>query len=132
MNSLGIYFHVPFCGKKCGYCDFYSVKYSRELADGYVDAALRNICHYSDRDYIVDTIYFGGGTPSLLSAGQIERILSVTSNSFHINNTAEITIEANPNILNAANFLAEVMIPNVRLKRLTKLTMQDSAIFPVI
>lgn len=116
MNSLGIYFHVPFCGKKCGYCDFYSVKYSRELADGYVDAALRNICHYSDRDYIVDTIYFGGGTPSLLSAGQIERILSVTSNSFHINNTAEITIEANPNILNAAK-LRELR--NIGINRLS-------------
>ena len=92
MNSLGIYFHVPFCGKKCGYCDFYSVKYSRELACGYVDAVLRNIRNYSDSNYIVDTIYFGGGTPSLLNAEQIEKILSETSNSFHIAENPEITL----------------------------------------
>ena len=101
MNSLGIYFHVPFCGKKCGYCDFYSVKYSRELACGYVDAVLRNIRNYSDSNYIVDTIYFGGGTPSLLNAEQIEKILSETSNSFHIAENPEITLEANPNTLNS-------------------------------
>ena len=99
MSTLGIYIHVPFCGKKCGYCDFYSVCYSKVQAELYVKAVLRNIRHYSDRSRTVDTVYFGGGTPSLLTAEQLGAVLAEISSSFRLDSNAEITLEANPNTL---------------------------------
>ena len=99
MNSLGIYVHVPFCGKKCPYCDFYSVSYRKDSAEKYVSAVLRNIVHYADKNKTVDTLYFGGGTPSLLSSDQINRIISTVRDSFLLHENAEITLEANPNTL---------------------------------
>lgn len=102
MSSLGIYIHVPFCGKKCSYCDFYSVGWSKETAEGYVRAVLRNIRHYTDSSRTVDTVYFGGGTPSLLSGGQLLQILSAIRDSFDLCRNAEITLEANPCTLTPA------------------------------
>lgn len=99
-ETLGIYIHVPFCGKKCGYCDFYSVCYNKKTADDYISAVLRNIRHYSDRSHIVDTIYFGGGTPSLLTAKQICDVIEELKQCFILFPDAEITLEANPNTLN--------------------------------
>lgn len=99
MSSLGIYIHVPFCGKKCPYCDFYSVAYRKDTAENYVNAVLRNLVHYSDKSRIVDTLYFGGGTPSLLSAVQIDRIITTADECFCLDKDAEITLEANPNTL---------------------------------
>ena len=96
MNTLGIYIHVPFCGKKCAYCDFYSVNYSATIAEQYVQAVLRNLCHYSDTTKEIDTIYFGGGTPSLLSQNQIVRIVEEICKNFSLSKNAEITLEANP------------------------------------
>lgn len=96
MSDLGLYIHVPFCGKKCPYCDFYSVEYRKKTAEKYVSAVLRNIRHYSDKSRIVDTVYFGGGTPSLLTAGQVSDILDTAADSFSLNKNAEITLEANP------------------------------------
>ncbi|WP_295081846.1 radical SAM family heme chaperone HemW [Ruminococcus sp.] len=98
--SLGIYIHVPFCGKKCGYCDFYSVGYTRQEAEKYTAAVLRNIRHYSDSERRVSTIYFGGGTPSLLTGEQIGCILDEIRSSFKADSDAEITLEANPCTLN--------------------------------
>lgn len=98
-SSLGIYFHVPFCAKKCPYCDFYSVPFSKSLSSDYVDAVLRNVNHYGDNSF-VDTIYFGGGTPSLLTVQQIEKIINTVRKSFNVDKQAEITIEANPAALN--------------------------------
>ncbi|MGN1133645.1 MAG: radical SAM protein, partial [Oscillospiraceae bacterium] len=73
--SAGIYIHVPFCAKKCGYCDFYSVAYSKNLVSSYVDAVCRNIYKYADKGISADTLYFGGGTPSLLEPEQTENIV---------------------------------------------------------
>lgn len=101
--SLGLYIHVPFCGKKCRYCDFYSLPYRKEQAASYVEAVLRNIRHYSDKSTVTDTIYFGGGTPSLLSAEQISLILQEIKNCFNMAENAEITLEANPNTLTSEN-----------------------------
>ena len=70
----GIYIHVPFCKRKCPYCDFYSVC-RPELYEDYTQAVCRNIEAFKGRDIKCDTIYFGGGTPSVLSAEQ--RSLSV-------------------------------------------------------
>lgn len=99
MNTLGIYIHVPFCGKKCNYCNFYSVGYSGNTAKLYSDAVKRNISFYSDKNTIVDTIYFGGGTPTLLSSVQIGDFIKEIRNNFILSDFPEITIEANPNTL---------------------------------
>lgn len=96
MNTLGIYIHVPFCGKKCPYCDFYSVEYRKNTAEKYVAAVLRNLRHYSDKSRTVDTVYFGGGTPSLLTAEQISYLLDTIRDAFDLDKNAEITLEANP------------------------------------
>lgn len=92
----GLYIHVPFCRKKCPYCDFYSVgfnpelnpDFSYDLAERYANAVLRNIRYYSER---YDTVYFGGGTPILL-ARQIPRILAEVRRTA----SAEVTVECNP------------------------------------
>ncbi|MDE5741987.1 MAG: radical SAM family heme chaperone HemW [Oscillospiraceae bacterium] len=104
----GLYIHVPFCVSKCRYCDFYSVT-DLSLADGYTKAVLRNI---SAIDENFDTIYFGGGTPSLLSAEQISQILSAVK----ISPNAEISMECNPNSV-TGNYLGEIR--NVGVNRLS-------------
>ena len=99
MDTLGIYIHIPFCGKKCGYCNFYSVGYSKEKIRLYVNAVRRNIKYYSDKNKVTDTVYFGGGTPSLLSTEQISDILNDIKNNFVLSENAEITLEANPSMM---------------------------------
>ena len=91
----GVYFHIPFCAKKCPYCDFYSVSYSKETVSRYVGAILRNIAFYEITD-TVDTLYFGGGTPSLLSPVQIGEILNACARAYKLTEDAEITLEFNP------------------------------------
>ncbi len=90
---------MPFCGKKCRYCDFYSVSYTKKQAEMYCDAVLRNIRRYSDKNSVTDTVYFGGGTPSLLTAGQISQYITAIKEYFNLSPDAEITLEANPNTL---------------------------------
>ena len=85
-----IYIHIPFCLKKCAYCDFLSFKMSDKERERYVDALIREIELYPKFEYT--TIYFGGGTPSLLSVREVERILSV----LNIGERCEITLEVNP------------------------------------
>lgn len=97
MDTLGIYIHVPFCAKKCGYCDFYSVPYRKNLSDDYVNAVLRNLRYYSDTEKLTDTVYFGGGTPSLLSVEQIGKIIDGVKKNFRLSENPEITLETNPN-----------------------------------
>lgn len=91
----GIYIHVPFCLRKCPYCDFYSEVYGAELAERYVQAVCRNIAALKTEDISADTVYFGGGTPSLLSTGQVYRILDTVQKNVHLH-SPEITLEANP------------------------------------
>ena len=95
MKTLGLYIHVPFCIRKCPYCDFYSVALREDLRDRYVHALQQSLSFYRDPDYAVDTVYFGGGTPSLLSPEDIDAILSAASRSFSFQNP-EVTMEANP------------------------------------
>lgn len=85
----GLYIHVPFCVRKCRYCDFYSVT-ELSLAEEYAKAAARNIAAL---DGVFDTVYFGGGTPSLLSPAQLSRILAAAETVPN----AEISMECNPN-----------------------------------
>lgn len=90
----GIYFHIPFCAKKCPYCDFFSVSYRKETAEAYVGAILRNLAAYHVEE-AVDSIYFGGGTPSLLTISEIETILDECAKRLHLVDP-EITLEFNP------------------------------------
>ncbi len=91
----GLYVHIPFCKTKCGYCDFYSMA-DTGLIDDYLGALFREIDSYRHEFTEFDTIYLGGGTPSLLSLGQIENLLGRIRKAFNILPSSEITIEANP------------------------------------
>ena len=90
----GIYFHIPFCARKCPYCDFYSVAYQKSAAEDYIKAIIRNLNHYQIFD-AVDSIYFGGGTPSLLSIQAVSDILETCDKNFKLV-SPEITLEYNP------------------------------------
>ena len=92
---LGIYVHVPFCLRKCPYCSFYSERFDEDTAARYADAVCRNVRAYSGRGLQADTLYFGGGTPSLLTAEQVCGIVKECRQAFLLDN-AEITLEANP------------------------------------
>lgn len=98
-KPLGIYIHLPFCLKKCLYCDFCSyVGVDGSLRERYVDALCRHISQYREicADHEVDTVYFGGGTPTLLATEQFSRIFKALHNNFSIAPDAEITVECNP------------------------------------
>jgi len=96
----GIYIHIPFCKQKCHYCNFYTAV-SKKYRDVFVDALLKEL--ELRKDYldnkIIRTVYLGGGTPSMLSAYEIQRIISKISELFDLNKNAEITLEANPDDL---------------------------------
>jgi oxygen-independent coproporphyrinogen-3 oxidase len=96
---LGIYIHVPFCRSKCAYCDFYSLPCKDDkLMDGYLDAICTHIREAGNLapGYLVDTVYFGGGTPSFFGAEGLASILTAVRRSFDVSPMAEITFEANP------------------------------------
>ena len=77
MNKLGIYIHIPFCASKCGYCDFYSLSNCEHMMEEYQDALITHIRESESaiKNYEVDSIYFGGGTPSYYGADYIGEIL---------------------------------------------------------
>lgn len=103
IKPIGLYIHVPFCVKKCPYCDFYSVRYDRDLIEKYVDAVVRNLIAYKDKNINIDSIYFGGGTPSLLSCGQIGKIVDTSYSCFNMI-APEVTIEVNPTVVDTERF----------------------------
>lgn len=90
----GLYIHIPFCASKCPYCDFYSVKYDENAAREYVERLCSEFKKYTGAEF--DTVYLGGGTPSVLDADMICKILSTAKKSFCIDDNSEITIECNP------------------------------------
>jgi oxygen-independent coproporphyrinogen-3 oxidase len=94
----GVYLHIPFCRSRCSYCDFATGMFESGLADRYVRALVKEIAEWSEVDTPrqVDTIFFGGGTPSLLTPSQIERILKAVHDRFEIIDGAEVTLELNP------------------------------------
>ena len=96
MKPIGIYFHVPFCRYKCPYCDFYSVTAKDSLLDEYTRETVRRISLLAPEKLAADTVYFGGGTPSLLGGERISGIMDALRNSVAISENAEITVEANP------------------------------------
>ena len=100
--AAGIYIHVPFCRAKCVYCDFYSITALDRIPD-YISALTVEIDRCPHRPDRVDTVYFGGGTPSLLGPRQIAGLLDLLRNRFNIAADAEITLEVNPGTVTPAD-----------------------------
>lgn len=98
MKKLGIYIHIPFCKRKCAYCDFISFSNKTKLIEKYIKALKTEIekCKINKGNYIVKTIYIGGGTPSFIESKYIVEILNNIKKKFNISEEAEITIEINP------------------------------------
>ena len=92
-NKAGLYIHIPFCKNKCPYCDFYSKKYCESEAAEYCSRLIKQM---QDFDGEFDTVYFGGGTPSIIPEELIGEILSCAKVHFDIDKSSEITIECNP------------------------------------
>ena len=97
-RDLELYIHIPFCVKKCAYCDFLSGPANKETIEEYVQALIREIKSVESMKemYQVVTIFVGGGTPSVLEGEQIERIFEAIRERFGLDDESEITIEANP------------------------------------
>ncbi len=105
---LGLYVHIPFCSAICNYCNFNRGLFDAGLKEQYVSALLREIASQAD-GAPADTIYFGGGTPSLLEPGEVEAIVAACRRAFSVSVDAEITLEANPETVTPerlAGFLA--------------------------
>ena len=93
----GLYFHIPFCAQKCGYCDFYSFAPTEAQMDLYRDALCRSIANYAaDVTEPFDSVYFGGGTPSFFGGERLKAVLCFARSVLPITNDAEITVECNP------------------------------------
>lgn len=102
MKKLGFYIHIPFCKQKCNYCDFYSIKCDDESENKYIEAVISEIKSYKGKlhgKYIADTIFFGGGTPSIIKPENIGRIVDSLRSVVEIDKCSEISMEANPNTL---------------------------------
>lgn len=97
-QPLGVYIHIPFCKKKCDYCDFYSIcGASDSLMDKYLQALIKQTQDYFKYSKpTIDTIYIGGGTPSIFGGKRIEKLLKAISASANVQRGAEITVEVNP------------------------------------
>jgi oxygen-independent coproporphyrinogen-3 oxidase len=108
MKPAGIYIHIPFCRSRCSYCDFATGMYSAAMAERYVLSLVNEIGSWCEVEppETVDTIYFGGGTPSLLSPVQLETLLKAVSKRFTVLDNAEVTIEINPGTVTPAALAA--------------------------
>lgn len=97
-KTLGIYIHIPFCRSKCDYCDFYSLAGRGDRMDDYQKALLTHIGESAPlaRDYTVNSIYIGGGTPSWYGAKRICELLHLVRKKFRVSKDVEVTMEANP------------------------------------
>lgn len=107
-DPIGLYVHIPFCVRKCNYCDFcsYSGRVSEQLSP-YVDALFKEARQYVREEKIkVNTLYFGGGTPSLLAPWELEKILLGLSDIFDVTELRELTLEANPGTFDLEKMIA--------------------------
>ena len=97
-KPLGLYIHIPFCRSKCAYCDFYSLAGREDRMDDYTAALCAHLAETAPfaAGHQVDSVYFGGGTPSLLGAKRLEKILKLIQKKYQVARDAEITWEANP------------------------------------
>lgn len=122
-----LYVHVPFCVRKCGYCAFHSGPFSRDAAEAYVEMVLREMKTWGRTlgRVAVETVYFGGGTPSLLEPGQVEDLLQSAGACFNLDADAEITLEANPDSVLRPGFLGSIRRLGVNRLSLGVQSLQD-------
>ena len=90
-KGIGVYIHVPFCASKCSYCDFYS-RVRQDQKAGYLDALEQEMFGWKNRGLKADTVFFGGGTPSLLTPSELERIVHAVKTNFALLPDAEVTM----------------------------------------
>ncbi len=100
----GVYIHVPFCDGKCPYCDFYSLRGDDALLERYTARLCQRILAWEGEDVSAETVYFGGGTPNLLGAPRLARVLQAVARRFAPGAAAEVTLEANPTHVDRAFF----------------------------
>ncbi len=96
ITPIGVYIHIPFCGKKCPYCDFYSATPSVSVLEQYTTVIEERLLAYQNKGIFADTLYFGGGTPNLLGGERLARLIAAAKKSFGLPDGSEITVEANP------------------------------------
>ena len=92
MNEVNLYIHIPFCKKKCYYCDFISYSNKDDYIEEYIDTVIKEYSNYKAEEYIIKTVYIGGGTPSYIDSKYIVKLLK----EINIEKAEEITIEINP------------------------------------
>lgn len=107
-DKLGIYIHIPFCRSKCDYCDFYSLAGKEDRMDAYQKALLAHLKETAPlaQSFPVDTIYFGGGTPSYYGEKRLKELLAAIQKQYPVEKDAEITLEANPDSVTAGSLRA--------------------------
>ena len=109
-KKTGLYIHIPFCRSKCSYCDFYSKIESESTVSDYVSAVISEIksrerfSQYISGNLLIDTIYFGGGTPSLLSCDDFSRLMRAIRENTTVTDDCEITVECNPSSVSSQLF----------------------------
>jgi putative oxygen-independent coproporphyrinogen III oxidase len=103
-SSVGLYIHVPFCGALCGYCDFFRLESPGGVPAGYEELLLAEALMYLETPKVrIDTVFFGGGTPSLLSPTRLARLMEGLGQTFDLSHSAEVTLEANPETITREN-----------------------------
>lgn len=104
---LELYFHIPFCVKKCAYCDFLSMEAGEETKEFYMKCLQEDVMQFPQKEaYLVTSVFIGGGTPTVVRAEAIEELLGLVKSSFSFAQDAEITIEANPKTVRQDSLLA--------------------------
>ena len=108
MNEIGLYIHIPFCVKKCNYCDFnsYPLSTDEDLKESYIKALNKELENYKNGDYLVKSVYIGGGTPTTLTNRQLESLLKIIHDNFRLKDGIEFSIEANPGTVDGVKLLA--------------------------
>jgi oxygen-independent coproporphyrinogen-3 oxidase len=96
LKNTGLYIHFPFCRRTCFYCHFFKKKYLPGKVDAYLEGLGREIRMRRNPTLLLDTVYFGGGSPSLLTAAQVAEVLESAAQNFNLAGNAEVTLEANP------------------------------------
>lgn len=117
-KTMELYIHIPFCVKKCRYCDFLSFAADESTQNAYVQALLREIAYYGPRcgDYLVTTVYIGGGTPSWLREEAMEQIMTAVRRSFALTSDVEVSVECNPGTVTDHKF---AVYRNVGINRIS-------------
>lgn len=105
MKKIGLYIHIPFCNGKCPYCDFYSIGSNSEEMDQFVTETIKYLDRYKDDKILIDTIYFGGGTPSILGTERLVFLLKQIYGKMNVAKNAEVTMEVNPSSALSLDFI---------------------------